>query len=280
MREEFITQRPNNSFLHKTISYYYFYQAPINVDDKRFIYYPNFKNALTIYKNSGISYSQNHSTSKPDNRIDFSFIYSGVQRQFRTARIITPFNKIGIVFQELGINYFIKIPLCDISNDPINKSFNYFENDFVQLCESVYEEENIDNKVDLLDAFFVNKYFDFQEEMLEKAIAIILKSDEKTTVQELSNKCNISRKTLLRLFKKHLCCTPKDYIDIVQFRKALNDYSFSDRKISFTEIALENEYYDQAQFINHFRKLTGINPKIFFKNVKHLGGEDTFWTFQ
>ncbi len=280
MKEKFITQKPNNSFLQKYISYYYFHSSSSHELHEKFIYYPNFKNALTIYKNSSIEFSNNHSISKPNNKTDFSFIYSGVQNQFRTAEIISPFDKIGIVFQELGINHFIEVPLSTISNHPIQKTFNYFGSNFVQLCEAVYSDENLENKIKLLDEYFLNHYIDFQEKTLKNCINLILNSKHKVTVHELSNKCDINRKSLLRLFKNHLCCTTKDYIDIVQFRRALNDYLQHNKRLSFTEIALENEYYDQAQFINHIKKLTGNNPKSFFKNVKHLGQEDTFWAFQ
>jgi AraC-like DNA-binding protein len=280
MSEEFITQKPQNSRLEKYISYYYFHSSQDTTHSKKFIYYPNYKNALTIYKNAAVAFTENHSKSSPDNTTHFSFIYSGVQKQFRTAEMVAPFDKIGVVFQELGINHFISVPLSSILCDPVQKSFDYFGTDFIHLCEQVYNEREIENKVALLDTFFLNNLCDFQEVMLKKCVHLILNSKQKLTVQKLSEECSTNRKTLLRIFKKHLCCTTKEYIDIVQFRKALNDYLLLHNKSSLTEIALTHEYYDQAQFINHFKKLTGINPKEFFKNIAHLGKEDTFWTFQ
>lgn len=280
MEEEFITRKPSRLILHKTISYYYFHKTPSSSESKRFVYYPNFKNALTIYKNSNIEFSRNHSKSTPDKQVNFRFIYSGIQNQFRTAEIISPFDKIGIVFQELGINHFIKVPLSSINNHPIDKSFDYFGEDFNRLFESVYNEKSIDVKVKLMDDFFISKQIDFQENKLTECVEKIINSDKKINVIELSNLCNIHTKTVLRMFKKHLCCTTKDYIDIVQFRRTLNDYILVNQNLSLTKTAFDNQYYDQAQFINHVKKLTGKNPKSFFKNVKHLGEEDTFWTIQ
>lgn len=279
-QKEFVTHKPNSSFLQEHISYYYFHCSVDNSLQKRFMYYPNSKNALTIYRNSKVEYSCNHSRTIPDIETDFSFLYSGVQKQCRTAEIQAPFDKIGIVFQETGINHFIKVPLSSISGDPIDKSFTYFGNDLIACCESIYTEKNIESKVTLLDQFFEDKFCDFKEEVLKKCIYIIIESSEKFTVKELSNELDVSRKTLLRLFNKHMCCTVKEYIDIIQFRKSLTDYLLKNNNASLTEIALKNEYYDQSQFINHFKKLTGFNPKSFFKNVKHLGTEDTFWTFK
>jgi YesN/AraC family two-component response regulator len=70
----------------------------------------------------------------------------------------------------------------------------------------------------------------------------------------------------------------KEYLDIVRFRKALNMYQTIEKKPLLTSIALENGYYDQSEFIKHFKKVTGYNPKKLFKNIQHLGNEDTFWT--
>ncbi|WP_025666370.1 helix-turn-helix domain-containing protein [Aquimarina megaterium] len=279
-QEEFVTHKPQDSFLQDYISYYYFHCSADSLLQKRFMYYPNSKNALTIYRNSKVTYSCNYSKTVPDTKTDFSFLYSGVQKQCRIAEILAPFDKIGIVFRETGINHFIKVPLSNISGDPIEKSFTYFGDDLKKCCESVYAEKSIENKVTLLDQFFEDKFCDFKEEVLKKCIHIILESSEKLTVKELSEELNVSRKTLLRLFNKHMCCTVKEYIDIIQFRKSLNDYLLKNNNAPLTEIALKNEYYDQSQFINHFKKLTGFNPKSFFKNVKHLGEEDTFWTFK
>jgi AraC-like DNA-binding protein len=44
-----------------------------------------------------------------------------------------------------------------------------------------------------------------------------------------------------------------------------------------TDLAYQFNYYDQSDFINQFRKITGINPKNLFKKVKHFGNENLFW---
>ncbi len=278
--EEFITHKPKNPFLQKIISYYYFHKTSNETTNKQYIYYPNFRNALTIYKNSRIEFGHQYSKSYPDESIEFSILFSGIQKQFRKAEINSPFDKIGIVFQELGINHFIKEPLSYIHNHPTDKSFHHFGDEFYRLLGAVFNENKVEEKVQLLDNFFLSNYIPFKEGKLINAIDVILTSRKKVTVQEICNSNHIHRKTLLRLFQKHLCCTTKDFIDIVQFRKALNDYLLINKDISLTQTAFDNQYYDQAQFITHFKKLTGNNPKRFFKNIQHLGGEDTFWSFQ
>lgn len=279
-QEKFNTQKPKKSFLREYISYYYFHNSLDDSFVKSYVYYPHIKSALTIYKNSKALYSINHSITIPDQNTAYSFLYSGIQTQLRSAGIVAPFNKIGVVFNELGINHFIKEPISSISNDPIDKSFNYFGDELIKTCELVYKEEEIDKKVDYLDSFFEKAFCNFMDEKFKNCIEIVVNSKEKLTVTELSEKAGINKKTLLRLFKKHIGCTPKDYLKIAQFRKSLNDFLLENKTVQLTELALDNQYYDQSQFINHFKKLSGVNPKAFFKDIKHIGTEDIFWTLK
>jgi len=276
-REEFITMKPKNLFLRKYISYYYFHKSSDNSIERKYIYYPNFKSALTIYKKSKVKFTSNYSRTAPDAKTDFSFLYSGMQKQLRISEIIAPFDKIGIVFNKLGINHFIQPSLSEISNHSNNKHFNYFGKDLIKSCESVYKEKELDKKVSHLDIFFEKKFHGFKDERLKYCVNIILNSNNKLTVTELSEKLQINKKTLLRLFKKHLCCTTKEYLKIVQFRKSLNDYLLKNNKMSLTKLAIENQYYDQSQFISHFKSLSGEKPKTFFKKIKRFGTEDIFW---
>jgi len=135
------------------------------------------------------------------------------------------------------------------------------------------------HKVKLLDGYFESQLVGFEEDRLEKAIDCLVNSSEKYTVEKLATEVAVSRKTLLRLFTKHLNCSVKDYIHIVQFRKAVETYQASQKKLQLGEVAHRNNYYDQSDFIKRFKKITGFNPKRFFKDIKHLGNEDTFWTF-
>lgn len=278
-QQEFITHKPKSEFLQQFISYYYFHTLTEKGVEANFRYYPGYKNALTIYKNSSVTYGQGYSEVVPDSNSGYIFLYSGIQPEVRTAYITGPFQKIGIVFHELGINHFIDEDLNKLSSDPIEKSFSYFGDDLKQQCDAIYNKSDIDEKVDLLDAFFVNRYIGFDETLVKQCVKEIIHSSEKQTVSNLAEKFQVSRKTLLRTFQKHLCCSVKEYIDVVQFRNVLYDYLLQKKDDSLTGVALDNDYYDQSQFINHFKKFSGINPTKFFKHVEHVGQEALFWTF-
>ncbi|WP_341908052.1 helix-turn-helix transcriptional regulator [Fluviicola taffensis] len=276
--KSFISVKPFDSTLNQFIAYYYFHFSK-NESITNFIYYPNYKNALTVYKNSRVTFKPDYSLSEPDISTSFSVLYSGVQTKPRLAEIRAPFDKIGIVFQPLGMNHFCEKPLYELQANLENpdKSFDYFGNNFTEICELVFREPDTLQKVKLLDQFFLGKHTEFHEKNLINCIELLLKTEGKQTVKSLAESLRISRRTLLRLFQKHLCCTPKAYIDIVQFRKTLEHQLLEDHSLSLTELAHENHYYDQPELIHHFQKLTGLSPGKFMKTIRHLGKEATFW---
>lgn len=280
-QELFITREPQDPFLEDFISYYYFHSCSSKGLQKNFIYYPGFKNALTIYQNSKVEYGLGYSDVSPalNTEKQFVYLYSGMISSYRKAIILSPFNKIGVVFNELGINHFLEVPLSKLTSHPVDKSFSYFDEDFKPILNRVYNESDYEQKVRLLDSFFKEKYCGFNDEIVKSCVRQIMETEGKIKVKSLAIQHDVSRRTLLRLFKKHLCCPVKSFIDIVQFRKSL-DYFLNDQKInSLSELAHALDYYDQSQFIHHFKKMTGINPKGFFSEIAHLGNEDTYWTF-
>lgn len=276
--KSFISVKPSNSTLNQFIAYYYFHFSK-SESITNFIYYPNYKNALTVYKNSNVFFKPDYSLVEPDVSTPFSVLFSGVQTKPRLGEIRAPFDKIGIVFQPLGMNHFCAKPLSDLQaraeND--NKSFDYFGSNFTEICELVFREPDTSKKVRLLDQYFLEKQAEFHEQNIINCVELLLKTEGKQTVKSLAESLHLSRRTLLRLFQKHLCCTPKNYIDIIQFRKTLEKRLLEDNSISLTALAHESHYYDQPELIHHFQKMTGLSPGKFLKSIRHLGKEATFW---
>lgn len=272
--ETYITIKPKLDVLSPYIAYYYFNSSEEKNYTKEYIFHPHYRNAITVYKNSEINFSKNQSIVIPKPDKDFEIIYTGIHLESRTGKIQAPFDKIGIVFQTLGLNNFISEPLSALASEYPKPDFNYFGKEFKHVLENVYNTTKKSEKVNLLDRFFASQIKPFNEERLLKAIYLLFEKD--LSITEISEAIAINRKTLLRLFKKHLNCSPKEFSNLIRFRKAINTYQ--KHKPALTDLAYQNNYYDQSDFIKHFKKVTGFNPKNFFNNLSHLGTEDTFWT--
>ena len=131
-------------------------------------------------------------------------------------------------------------------------------------------------KRDLLDAYLCRQYIGFEEERLTSSVQHILASNGEISIQDLSQKLQISRKTLLRLFQKHLAYSPSEYKSIVKFRQALNAYHRGTRKPSLAALAHEAQYYDQSDFNAHVKGKTGLTPRQLFAQIQPMV-EGLYW---
>ncbi len=275
----FITQKSNSPFLKKYIAYYYFHKCEKKLQTQ-YLYHPHYKKALSIYKNSIIKWQGDNSWTipAPESNPNYFYFYESIQKTSKHVFLQAPFDKIGIVFHPLGINHFINQPLSTTLKQFQGQSFSYFDSSIKYYLDSIYQSKDIHQKVLLLDTYFTTLYVGFNETRLVKAIHLLTYKNPSFTVSELASILQINRKTLFRLFKKHLACSVKDYIHTVRFRKALLIYQKKKSSFSLTDLAYESDFYDQSEFIHHFKRLTGFNPKKFFREIKKFGNEDTMWT--
>jgi AraC-like DNA-binding protein len=280
MKNSFYTAAPNSELLKSCIAYYYFDESQDENTTKSFIYYPHYKNALTIYKNSKIRINHAYSTTTIPSGSDYSFGFSKLISSAAQAELLPPYNRIGVVFQPLGLNHFLQGHLSDHVHFPVNVDFELFKETMVPCLESIFEAPTIQDKVALLDAYFLSEHKGFTDKKMEQAMHLLFEDGAKYSVDLLAEKLKVSRKTLLRMFKKHQNSSVIDYLKMIQFRKSIEIFQNAKDKTTLSELAYDTAYYDQSDFINHFKKLTGFNPKSFFKQLTVLGDKGTFWTLK
>jgi len=116
--------------------------------------------------------------------------------------------------------------------------------------------------------------------VVKKAMTEILNSNGSVKVEELSDTLGVNRKTLLRLFKKHLCSSVEEYKKLVMFRNALNYSQQMGEDASLTDVALYSLYYDQAHYIKHFKSVTKQSPKTLLSKLTKLGNQEVYWNFE
>ena len=272
----FITVKCKDPVVGKHIDYYYFHTSDDPEFHNKFAFYPNYKHALTVYLNSDVSLSDSGTSICPSTSDKFTALYSVNTHQSFDVNLSGMFYKVGVVFNPLGINHFIGKPLSDIFT-PSFSEFTYFGEAFENSIKSS-RPFGYEDKAAALDAFFRKQYVGFDEPVVKKAVQEILNSNGSVRVEDLSEITGVNRKTLLRLFKKHLCASVEEYKKLVMFRNALN-YS-QQAGHSLTDVALYSLYYDQAHYIKHFKAVTNQSPKALLSKLTQLGNRDVYWHFE
>ena len=107
---------------------------------------------------------------------------------------------------------------------------------------------------------------DFYLEVIRYAIGVIENSPTQINLLELSEKLGYSQKQFIQLFKKYVGITPKQFHRIVRFNEILSAVE-NGEEISWTIIATDCGYFDQAHFIKDFQSFSGINPKKYLKDI-------------
>ena len=84
---------------------------------------------------------------------------------------------------------------------------------------------------------------------------------------ELLESSNMSRRHFQRKFKDYTGFTPKKLQRIVRLHAAV----CSEIPKNLTTLAIDSGFYDQAHFINDFKKVTGgLTPSEYFKRQEEL----------
>jgi len=100
--------------------------------------------------------------------------------------------------------------------------------------------------------------------LIEKICGIIKLHNEEITVSEIGKSLNLSQRLLQIKFKIATGLTIKNYIQILKFRKSVDQMVHSDlEKLKLTDVALYNKYFDQSHFIKKFKDVTKTTPKMF-----------------
>lgn len=266
---------PKPALLHAHIKLYSWMSAEEPDFEEHITYYPNFTSTINIYKNTQVEYDEIRRTHRPSTAQNFKILFVGKFNRSREIHTFGPYQKLTVVFHPLGLNHFVKGPLGPL----IQEHFAFFEHygeQLNQLLPALFSNPDLAARSQILDDFFMSRYHDFKEQRLKRAVELILEADEALKVQDLADELQISRKTLLRLFRKHMAYSVEEYISVVKFRKTLINYQSKVGKRNLSQIALEGNYYDQSDFYKNFRLKCGQNPSQLFQELKTID-DGLFW---
>src|SRR5690554_8026592 len=66
--ESFVTIKPESEKIRRYISYYYFHASDDENYNKSFVFYPNYKHALTVYQHSEVTLTETESIVNPSEK--------------------------------------------------------------------------------------------------------------------------------------------------------------------------------------------------------------------
>jgi len=134
--------------------------------------------------------------------------------------------------------------------------------------QAILRSESFPEMVQLAEAFLVKIKPDYNDsrDLIKQVCEEIYRRKGMITVNELSDKFERNRQLLNKAFKAHVNYTLKKFIITVRII-SLAKFRINKPDYSLTEVAHEFGYFDQAHFNYDFKRISGITPKMFFKNL-------------
>ena len=193
--------------------------------------------------------------------------FSGVQKNFLT--ISSESEEMMVIVFKPGAGFPLLSKSVSEYTDKVIQAEEVFGLSIKKLHTSLKSIEKAEDKFQVIENWLEEQLSedDFYTNIIQYAIDAIENSPTQINLSELSDKLGYSQKQFIQLFKKYVGITPKQFHRIVRFNEILTAVE-NKEEISWTIIAADCGYFDQAHFIKDFQSFSGINPKKYIKDIE------------
>ncbi len=171
---------------------------------------------------------------------------------------IEPKTKVTIIqFHTWTLSMFTKYDLSNFTDSIIKINPE-------ELPFNLQIDSDIEHLLQTINVYFEELSDLHSEKNTIEKICEIIKNQEEISVSDISKNLKLSQRLLQIKFKTATGLTIKKYIQILKFRKSVDQMVNSDlEKLKLTDVALYNKYFDQSHFIKKYKDVMKTTPKTF-----------------
>lgn len=160
---------------------------------------------------------------------------------------------------------FFPFPMEEISDSVVDADL-IWGSDFGDLRERLVEERDIPRRFSIVEEFLL-KIFASKLKVnpcVEFAVTEMTANPDRISIARMNEKIGYSQKHFTEMFRRSIGVTPKSYLKIMRFQKAIRTIDAAGT-IEWDMIAQDCGFYDQAHFINDFKHFSGFTPEQYSK---------------
>jgi len=193
---------------------------------------------------------------------------SGLRKSRRSFNYLKDTGNILVIFKEAGASAFFKEPLHELFGESVSLN-NFISRQKLSIIEEqLYEAANNARRIDLIEKFLLVKLYNYQpDKLISTAIEKIHSAKGFIKIKQLADLLYISQDAFEKRFRKIVGTSPKQFSAIVRMKSIID---IGQQKHTFTEIAYDAGYFDQAHFNKDFKLFTGLAPTDFFKSPSFM----------
>jgi len=257
--------------LDQFIRYFYYYEgfeAAHSMD--RFL--PDGNTEIIIDLTDSTQYIYDNESLKEIQACRHAWV-SGVRTRAITIPSGVGSRMLIVAFRKGMAHPFYSMPMSELTDVVVSADL-IFGRGFHELRERLLNAPSIQGMFPLIEGFLLRKagdalYENAPAKCVEYAVSNIVSKPDVPGFHELTDHVGYSQKHFIELFKKRVGVTPKQYLKIMRFQKAVLEIEQAG-SIRWSEVALESGYYDQAHFIHDFKEFSGFTPSEYLKRKTDL----------
>ena len=247
-----------NKDLGTIVSHYWYVNCKNLMSSSNYLLLP--MNHVDLIINMGDEFKYNNITQPSP------IHFHGLRQAAITVTNPVQLNALGISFTEWGFYFLINQDMSKFINKIVDLS--QVNNSLTQcikhaIASTISIKEIIDSIEECLK-FNVN----INQEQLNEISIIKDFINTHLSKRQYCTKAKITTKRLERLFNKYIGISPVQYKKLLKFENTARDLDYQNNNL--TEIAYNNDYYDQPHFTKIFRKYTHFTPSEFQKSKPAL----------
>ena len=178
---------------------------------------------------------------------------------------------LAVRFRPGAARIFVGVPLCEVSNQVLPIA-DLWGDDGARMCEQLTGADDLDAQVHIVENALVTQlarghgFKDSATQTVRNAGRLLDHARQLPTVNALAHQLGIGERRLRRAFDDAAGISPKTYLRILRFRRALQAAQASATP-RWSAVAADAGYYDQAHMIDEFRHLVAATPTTLLEEI-------------
>jgi len=168
---------------------------------------------------------------------------------------------IVIAFKKGMAASFFPFPMDEIADSVVDADL-VWGSDFGFLRERLLEARDIDFRFKLVEEFLALKFRSQLEinPCIGFALNEMRQRPDEISIGRMNARIGYSQKHFTNLFRSQVGVTPKSFLKIMRFQKAVAEIEKA-KSIDWGRLAQDCGFYDQSHFINSFKVFSGFTPE-------------------
>lgn len=191
----------------------------------------------------------------------------GQTQKFRQFRTGSNFSLFGVYLYPYTFKRLFNLPAHHLCNEKVDSGTLWGIAGKI-LEEQVISAHTDEQRIQFVSSFLLEriKTMGNQDRAFVRKVRSVVDNNSLLAISSFAHDCNLSRRQFERKFKDFSGFSPKDFFDVIRFKRVLREIE-QGRK-SLAQIAVEAGYYDQSHLTNEFKKLSGYSPKELYSNYQ------------